>query len=594
MNVRKIFRISPVQIRLLFIVTLFVIFSGSFLFINYANNVILSVVRAYISGESAYSKGQKDAVFYLRRYASSHLESDYALYQQHIAIPVGDRNARLELEKPNPDINLASQWFIQGQNHPADVKQMALFFKYLDLNPHTSKSVNIWRQADRELNQLMREASVLHQLISTGTASQQEIRQRFNRVLTLNQKLSILENDFSTNLGNAARDIQSLLFNIVLGIVSALITVFGFISFMASKRIRDSEERYRTLFEESQSGIILSTPQGTITDINPAAVQLLDLVNREQVLLHYRLKEIYAAFEFGAQLYQRLMQDKQLEMHEVGIQHKNGNRHFISLGVSGQTDKRGNLVGFRHVIRDVTERKLAEEQLLAQNEELKKINAELDSFVYRASHDLRAPLSSISGLINIAREEKEPKLQAYYFDLMIKSLNKLDTFIRSIINYSRNARLEVKPQLIDFQQLIDDAFNDLQYMEGINQIEKRLELNLTHAFYSDIFRLQIIFNNFISNAVKYRNLYTDSYIIIRVSTSEQKAHIEFEDNGIGIGRDKIERIFEMFYRATEKNAGSGLGLYIVHEAIGVMDGSIKVESQLGKGTTFSIDLPNIV
>ncbi len=235
---------------------------------------------------------------------------------------------------------------------------------------------------------------------------------------------------------------------------------------------------------------------------------------------------------------------------------------------------------------ELSGRKLAE-----QNENLKKTNSELDRFVYRASHDLRAPLASVLGLITVSRLEKEN--QTVYLDLMEKSIQKLDTFISDIINYSRNTRTQVSYQEIDLKTLLQETLEGLTYMEGYESMEKRIHVEQEAPFYSDLFRLKIICSNLLSNAIKYRSsLVGQSYVQVKVHVNSQRAFLEVKDNGQGIAPDQVEKIFEMFYRASESSKGSGLGLYIVKEVVEALKGKIRVHSQLQKGTDFVIEIPN--
>lgn len=246
------------------------------------------------------------------------------------------------------------------------------------------------------------------------------------------------------------------------------------------------------------------------------------------------------------------------------------------------------------IINDITARKSIEKKLQNQNEELTKINAELDKFVYRASHDLRAPLVSILGLINIAKMENNLDKNIHYFDLMEKSINKLDNFIQGIIHYSRNSRLELLVEKIEIDKLVSDTFDDLKYNEASQNLSLKVNVEGKEEFYSDLFRLKIIFNNIISNAIRYSNpRQQNPYLNINILINKDKVVLEFADNGIGIAEDYISRIFEMFYRASESNVGSGLGLYIVKDVVETMKGNIQVESVLGEGTKFIIEVPNL-
>jgi signal transduction histidine kinase len=239
-------------------------------------------------------------------------------------------------------------------------------------------------------------------------------------------------------------------------------------------------------------------------------------------------------------------------------------------------------------------RHLAEQDLRQQNVELVKINKELDSFVYSVSHDIRSPLMSVLGLVNLLQTEGDTiDNKEQLFDMMRTSIHKLDDTLIEIIDYSKNARSEVVPSAVDFNSVIHDSFNHLKFMPGCSEIKKEIEIKDGVIFYSDVYRLKVIFNNLISNSVKYRDKRKESFVKVEIRLTEESAIILFEDNGIGIEQQLLDKIFNMFFRATDQCEGSGLGLYIVKEAIEKMKGTIGVESVLGYGTKFRIELPNL-
>lgn len=229
--------------------------------------------------------------------------------------------------------------------------------------------------------------------------------------------------------------------------------------------------------------------------------------------------------------------------------------------------------------------------LRISNEELFIRNNELDRFVYSASHDLSAPLKSILGLITVAQMEKPTPEINQYLDLMKRSVLKLDSFIKDIISYSRNARLPVKKVTISFNGLIESVWADHQFTPNVDKIKFELVNNMQSEFQSDETRLRIIFNNLISNAIKFHR--PNHAPFIHITASEFPEHFEFkvEDNGMGISPELKDKIFDMFFRATESVQGSGLGLYILKEALSRLKGTVTVESVLGEGTTFIITLP---
>lgn len=254
-----------------------------------------------------------------------------------------------------------------------------------------------------------------------------------------------------------------------------------------------------------------------------------------------------------------------------------------------------SVVGLTVYSRDITNQTRAEDLLKKQNEELTKINAELDRFVYSASHDLRAPLMSIKGLLNMIKVDPEKKNAEHYLELMERSVDKLDNFISDIIHYSRNSRMDILPMSIDFTALLQESIDSLKFMEGAETVRSIKTLSCQTPFYSDYSRLLIIFNNMISNAVRYRDPWKqDSYLKIDIVVDEKEAVISFSDNGVGIPEEYVDKIFKMFFRANADSKGSGLGLYIVKSAIEKLSGVIKVQSRVGEGTTFTVSIPNLL
>jgi len=241
-------------------------------------------------------------------------------------------------------------------------------------------------------------------------------------------------------------------------------------------------------------------------------------------------------------------------------------------------------------------RKEAEEALRHQNEELIKINRELDHFVYSTSHNLRAPLMSVLGLLNITRKDfsnNDTRHFLDYFRMMHESIGKLDETLKAIIDYSKNARIEILNEEINLGKLLTECFSKLNYLEEAEGIDIQINQEHPHKIYSDSYRLTVVFTNIISNSIKYRDYNkSTSYIHINVSEVNENTIILIKDNGVGISEQFLPHIFEMFYRANEKSQGAGLGLYIAKETIGNLGGSISAESIFREGTIIRIEIPN--
>ncbi|MEP2670829.1 MAG: hybrid sensor histidine kinase/response regulator [Cyclobacteriaceae bacterium] len=240
-------------------------------------------------------------------------------------------------------------------------------------------------------------------------------------------------------------------------------------------------------------------------------------------------------------------------------------------------------------------RKLAERALHKQNKMLVKVNAELDRFVYSTSHNLRSPLMSVLGLLNISRKELQNGDNARlpeYFDMMQTSIEKLDHTLKEIVDYSKNARAEIKIEKIDLNETLQECIDKLAYLEGANEITKEITIDGGSVIYCDADRLKVILINIISNAIKYRDTNKNKKTLsITVHSYPYKTSISIQDNGVGIFPSYVDKVFDMFYRASDKSNGAGLGLYVVKETVDKLGGKISIDSEIETGTTVEIDLP---
>lgn len=231
--------------------------------------------------------------------------------------------------------------------------------------------------------------------------------------------------------------------------------------------------------------------------------------------------------------------------------------------------------------------------LKKKNKALKKLNRELDNFLYSTAHDLRSPLTSLLGLLNIIKYENTQENLTHYFLLMQNSIYRMETFIEQIVSYSKNKNLIITNEKINLRDLVHDVFENHRFVEGADRIQKIIAVEENFPCWSDAKRLLILFNNLISNAIKYADPdKQNSFVKINIQVYKDHFTIEFQDNGIGIGSEHLDKIFKMFYRADLRSKGSGLGLFIFNETIKRMQGSVFVNAAVGEGTRFFIRLPN--
>lgn len=472
--------IENLKLPNVYILLLIVFLSCALLiFINFFTIKILSANRAYVNGESHYSKGQKDAVRHLITYLYTGNKDQWKLYLEELKVPQGDGIARIELLKDEKgDLTVIKNGLRDGRNHEKDLDDMIWLFRNFRTVPFLAKAIYEWEQGDNLINQLFQIGKMIDEKIKTSSLKHEDQENTLNIISTISDKLTINERNFSNTMGEGTRTIKDQL-------------IFTNIIFIL---------------------IIISS-----------------------VSVYYSI------------MVRRVM--------------------------------------------------LSKKETEVKNENLILVNKELDRFVYSASHDLRSPITSLKGLIEITLMEDDLDQIREYLNLMDESLIKQDQFINDIIDYSKNKRKEVVIETVSLIQLFDDAIVQHKHLKNADAIIFTKEL-LVNKIQSDSLRLKIIINNLLSNAIKYADENKDENkdeMRIFIKTFEEGLFykIEVTDNGIGINEEYKEQIFEMFF-VVNSNKGSGLGLYIVKEAIKSLKGTIEVDSRSSIGSKFTVTIPKIV
>lgn len=468
----KIQLLRKIRFPNVFVLLLIVFISCALLIcINFFTIKTLSANRAYVNGESHYSKGQKDASRHLITYLYTQDPDQWKLYLEELKVPQGDGLARITMMKAG-DNKIARQALLIGRNHEADLDDLIWLFDNFKQVSFLAKAIHEWEQGDKLINELFIIGTKIHAKITYKSLTPQEQRLFLEQIGFISEKLTINERNFSNTLGEGTRKIKDLL--ITTNILFILIIICS-------------------------------------------------------VCLYYSI------------MVKRLLVSKK------------------------ETE--------------------------VKNENLVLVNHELDRFVYSASHDLRSPITSLQGLIEITQMEDNITQIKDYLKLMHQSLTRQDQFISDIIDYSKNKRKQIVVEPVSLSELFDEAISQLMHIENATKITFTKELLVDHIE-SDSLRLKIIISNLLSNAIKYAdNNKQEMYISIKTYFDENTHKIEVADNGIGIKEEYKENIFEMYF-GTNKNKGSGLGLYIVKEAVENIKGNISVCSQSTVGSKFTVTIPS--
>ena len=299
--------------------------------------------------------------------------------------------------------------------------------------------------------------------------------------------------------------------------------------------------------------------------------------------------------------------------------------HFVEIGAALETTIIAFALGDRYrrykqekeeiqllalkVQQEATERlevKVAErtEQLSNANRELQAMlktnqlqtqiienkNAELDSFFYRISHDLKGPIASMLGLSSLAKKDIQEEPARSYLEKQHLQAERLNNIISGLIQLTKLNDAALQKEKINFPKLIDDCINSLHHLPEFSRINFRKEIEPGLNFYSEWTLLNAIFQNLIENGIKYSNN-DQPFVSVEVWSEDGGVTIRVSDNGQGISVEHQSKIFEMFYRATHQSGGSGLGLYILKRSVDRLNGKIEIESKPGMGSTFTVTLP---
>jgi PAS domain S-box-containing protein len=337
----------------------------------------------------------------------------------------------------------------------------------------------------------------------------------------------------------------------------------------------DIESQYRNLFESNLYGIVRGDlVSDLILDFNKKAADILGTppMKSFQDFAHFLFKDR------KDDLFTELMDKRKIPLTECKIQMVDESVRWLQ--VSAQMINEATIAEI--YFNDITDSKTS---IL----ELQKINFELDNFVYHSSHDLKSPLKSILGLINILRMEKDSVSQQECIDMIEGSIIRLDKLVNDLLSLSRNNRIDDNLLPINFMVELNNTITNFYHTSDTKKLEIIPMVYQSVPFVADLTRIRIVLNNLISNAFKYRSFDKScSYVKIEIRVDKDKAILIVEDNGIGIAQSKQEKVFDMFYRASEFSDGSGLGLYIVKNVVDKINGSISIESTEGIGFTFTV------
>lgn len=353
-------------------------------------------------------------------------------------------------------------------------------------------------------------------------------------------------------------------------------------------QLRKSEEQFQQTIDKMIDGVQIIGYDWRYLYVNDT-VAVHGKLKKEE-MLGRTMMEKYPGIEKTKmfKMLETCMKERVLLEMENEFTYPDGTKGWYKLSM--QPSPEGILI----LSRDISDKKLAMMKLEEQNRELRKINAELDRFVYSASHEMRAPLCNVLGLNRLAKKHNDEGQRQEIFEKIDGCVARLDHIIHDIVHFSRNSRMDVSKDKIDFSAIFNDSLALCRDLNGFEKVAASIQVYGDTFFYSDQSRLEVVMKNLLSNSILYHDPHQrNPYVKISITVNAYEASIEVSDNGTGIDEKYVDDIFKMFYRVNDlKSTGSGLGLYIVKEIVEKLEGTIRVQSFVGAGTTFFIKLPN--
>jgi signal transduction histidine kinase len=486
----------------------------------------LSSVRAYVGGEGLWSKAQKDALYQLLKYARTHEEADYTKFVGFMRVNQGDHKTRMELSKPHPNLDSARQGFIEGRNHPGDVDRMINLFMRFHSNKYIHRAIVAWTEADQVITGFMAIGERLHVAINAKPYSQDEVNRLLAAIDPLNDQLTPLEDEFSYALGEGSRWLEGVVLKLLLIVAFSVECTGLLLAITVSRGI--------------QKGL-------------------------REILLSARA---VAKGDFSRKA-------KSFSRDEIGSLANSFNSMADDLNRLEQENKEVN--------------NFLEKKVRQRTAEMESKNKELEQFAYVASHDLQEPLRTISGFVDLLQKEYRQTLingnGEKYLAYLSQASDRMKVLIKDLLDYSRIGR-EKQAKPIDCNMLMDEVLADLG--KSIRDSGANVHAGDLPSLYAYPTELKLLFQNLIANAIKFRHPERTPEITITSSRDPGYWKFVVSDNGIGIERRFLDRIFIIFQRlhTRDQYEGSGIGLAHCKKIVELHEGNIWAESDPGKGSRF--------
>ncbi|MCX7797137.1 MAG: PAS domain-containing sensor histidine kinase [Melioribacter sp.] len=370
------------------------------------------------------------------------------------------------------------------------------------------------------------------------------------------------------------------------------------------EKLQEAQQKYHELFMEIKDIVYESTIDGRFIDLNPAGMEFFGIKSLEELKKINIAKDIYLNPEEREKFKEELLKNGFVKDFEIKIRKLNGEIAIVRETSAAVKDKEGKIIGYRGILRDYTERKKHEaqlkelvEKLEILNQELKNSNAAKDKFFSIIAHDLRSPFGSLLSFSEFLYQDID-ELSKEEIKSFAENINEaaktVFALLENLLQWSRiqTGTISFKPHHFKVYDVVNKVLNLLSNNAAIKKIQIVNNINPEHVVFADKDMVFSVLQNLISNAIKFT--FENGKILLASEEKDNMIEISITDNGVGIDQQDLEKLFRIdipFTKAgTKDEKGSGLGLILCKEMIEKNGGKIWVNSELGKGTTFSFSL----
>lgn len=572
---------------------------------------VLSALRAFAAGESRWSKERKVAVLRLESYSTSKDPDEYAKFQAALALPLSCRQARLELERPDPDPETARRHLLKGGHHPEDVDGMVRLYRMFRQVDAVDKAIASWAAADAELMGLSALGAAIRQHIEDQGASSgpaPALVALREQLPGFEARLTRLETEFSVRLGEASRLSRSLAYAVLGGftvflLVAGLLLTFYLLNLqrLAAQALSDSVERWSLAAEAAGIGVFDWDIENDRIAFDARAAELYGLEGKafesqpgglaHQCVHADDLDRVRQTLDDAVAQFAPLVM-----RYRVDRPGAEGNDRHVELNarVRAAQGQRTRMVG---ILWDVSDDVQAE-RLRLDKQAAERANRAKGAFLSRVSHELRTPLNAVLGfsqLLQLDATEPLTPTQAERVQYVIDSGQHLLELINDMldITHIEDGALGLASIAVDVVPLLNASRRRVEPFARERGISLACEWPQGEiVVQADPRRVEQVFGHLLSNAVKYNR--ERGSVTVACTREGGDAVIAFKDTGAGMSAQQIEQLFQPFNRLGAEfsaESGSGLGLVVVRQLLRLMGGSIAVASQPGTGTTFTMRLP---